>query len=286
VGARRALLEANVRPDLLTGTSVGAVNAIYLALHGFTTEGLDDLEEAWRDAVEANLLPSNYLWLGARALFNRAGLRPYHHFRDFFTAHDLDPAARFGELTGPRLVVVATDLARRCLTLYGEDRSQSILEGLLSSTALPPWVRPLKVGEDYLMDGGTVSNLAIEPALRNGATEIVALGLFDPWVESEMPRLRPFLSWLPVTVEQHQIDLEMRLAREARVPVPSINWPSKGAHRAHVGLHPGGGAHCPRLFDRPAYNSGLAVPRLPPPGKMVDTFLTASRILEKLVVRG
>jgi len=222
VGARRALLEANYRPDLLTGTSVGAVNAIYLALHGFTTEGLDDLEEAWRDAVEANLLPSNYLWLGARALFNRAGLRPYHHFRDFFTAHDLDPAARFGELTGPRLVVVATDLARRCLTLYGEDRSQSILEGLLSSTALPPWVRPLKVGEDYLMDGGTVSNLAIEPALRNGATEIVALGLFDPWVESEMPRLRPFLSWLSVTVEQHQIDLEMRLAREARVPVHQL----------------------------------------------------------------
>ena len=40
VGALRALLEAGLQPDLLVGTSAGAVNATYLAMRGFNLETL------------------------------------------------------------------------------------------------------------------------------------------------------------------------------------------------------------------------------------------------------
>jgi NTE family protein len=73
VGALRALLEAGYRPDLWVGTSIGAVNATFLALRGFNQESLTALVGVWQDAVRADLLPSNYLWLTIRTLFNRSG---------------------------------------------------------------------------------------------------------------------------------------------------------------------------------------------------------------------
>ena len=86
-GALRALLEANIQPDILVGTSVGAVNATHLALYGFTEASLDLLQRAWHDAATADLLPSNYLWLTVRALFNRFGHQSYQRIYDFFVAH-------------------------------------------------------------------------------------------------------------------------------------------------------------------------------------------------------
>ena len=46
VGAIRALLEAGVRPNLLVGTSIGAVNAAFLAFHGVSLQGVERLTEA------------------------------------------------------------------------------------------------------------------------------------------------------------------------------------------------------------------------------------------------
>jgi len=230
VGALRALLEAGFYPDLLVGTSIGAVNATYLAVQGFTAEGLAGLETAWRDAAGADLLPANYMWLTVRVLFKRAGWRPHHRMRDFFIAHGLLPDLRFGDIQGVRLILVAADLNTGRAVLYGADPQQSVLEGLLASTALPPWVHPLEKNGQFLMDGGVVSTLPIEPALAHGAREIVALDLADPReVPVQAHGFGPFLGKLMNTVAQRQIELEMALARAQGVPVRHLplqaEWP-------------------------------------------------------------
>src|SRR3954447_19783559 len=51
VGMLRALFEAEVRPDLLLGTSVGALNAALVAAHGPGPEVVDRLEELWASAA-------------------------------------------------------------------------------------------------------------------------------------------------------------------------------------------------------------------------------------------
>lgn len=220
VGALRALLEADVWPDLLVGTSVGALNAACLAVHGFTPQGLACLEGAWRDAAGADLMPSHYLWLTVRALFKRPSSRIEHRFRDFFVDHGLDPDLRFAQLAGPRLILVAADLRTARPVLYGMDPEGSVLEGVLASTALPPWIRPLARDDHLLIDGAAVSNLPIEPALAQGATEIVALDLFDPRASDlEVDGFGPFLSRLLATVERRQMELEMALAQERDVPL-------------------------------------------------------------------
>ena len=223
VGALRALLEANIRPDLLVGTSAGATNAALVAVRGFTPQTLEELEAAWRDAAEADLLPANYLWLTVRLLFNRPRAQSHHRMRDFFVTHGLTPELRFADIQGPKLILVAADLNERRAILYGDDPDRSVLEGLLASTTLPPWTHPLEVEDHLLMDGGAVSNLPIEPALAQGATEVIALDIADPRVtESDAQGFGPFVAKLVATVEQRQLELELALAEARGVPVHRI----------------------------------------------------------------
>ncbi|GAB4482068.1 MAG: hypothetical protein Kow0088_24770 [Anaerolineales bacterium] len=221
VGALRALLEVGIYPDILVGTSIGAVNASYLAVHGVTLESVEGLEQAWYDAAKANLLPANYLWLTVRVLFDRSGWRSDHRMRDFFIAHGLTPELTFGNLKNIRLILVAADLNAGSSVLYGENAEQTILEGLVASTALPPWVHPLEQNGRSLIDGGVVSTLPIEPALRQGARKIIALDLIDPrpMITNPSPAFGPFIAKLINTVEQRQVELEMALAAARHVDV-------------------------------------------------------------------
>jgi NTE family protein len=230
VGAIRALLEAGIRPGLLVGTSVGAINATYLAVRGVTLEGVEGLVGAWHDAAKADLLPASYLWLTLRVLFNRAGWRPYHRMREFFVEQGLSPKLRFGDIQGVRLILVAADLNAGRPMLYGTDPQQSVLEGLLASTAVPPWVHPLEQGERLLMDGGVVSNLPVEAALEQGARAIIALDVADPRaIAAGDQGFGPFLGKLMSTVEQRQRELELALARASGVPVYHIGLRSDEA---------------------------------------------------------
>jgi NTE family protein len=224
VGALRALFESGYTPDLLVGTSIGAVNAAFLAVHGPNPEGVAALVEAWHDAARADLLPANYLWLAVRSLFNRPVNDPYHRMRDFFIAHGLAEDTRFADIQGVRLALVASDLSHGCPMIYGEDLQQRVLEGLLASTALPPWVHPLEQSGHVLLDGGVVSTLPVEPAMRLGAGKIIALDLIDRrGTAGDNNRLGLLMGRMIFSVEQRTSDLECALAEARHIPLRRIN---------------------------------------------------------------
>ncbi len=220
VGALRALLEANIRPDLLVGTSIGAVNAAHLALRGVTMPSIDELARSWTDAATANLLPSNLFWLIVCALFAKAATQSYRRLKEFFVAHGLSPEFRFGDIRDVRLILVAADLNTGKTVLFGQDPEDLVLEGVLASSALPPWVRPLEKDGHALVDGGAISGMSIHSALEEGATEIVALDLDDrrsisPNARGFLPDLSRFLA----AMQQHQVEMELALAHARGVPV-------------------------------------------------------------------
>lgn len=220
VGALRALLEAGLQPDVLVGTSIGAANAAFLAWQGVNQEGVRELVKVWRDASLTDLLPSNYLWLTVRRLFNRPDPYSSHRMRDFCVHHRLTPDLCFQDIQGVELLLVAADLNSGRPILYGLDPSESVLEGVLASTALPPWVTPIHKEGQLLVDGGVVSNLPIEPALMAGVTEIIALDLTDPReVLPDLNGFGPFVGKLVLTVQQRQAELEIALAEACGVTV-------------------------------------------------------------------
>ena len=219
-GALRALWEAGFRANLLIGTSAGAINAAFLGVHGFSASALDELDAAWRQAAELDLLPSNYVWATLRTVLRREASSPGNRIREFFIANGITADLRFCDLGGPRTVIVSSDLNTGRPVLHGTQAEDGVLDALLVSTALPPWFLPVKTDGHYLMDGAVVSALPIEPAIQCGARDIVALDLTDPRdTFGQVNGFGVFLSSLTYAVEERQVDLELQVARSRGVPV-------------------------------------------------------------------
>ncbi|MBN1536764.1 MAG: patatin-like phospholipase family protein [Anaerolineales bacterium] len=224
VGALRALLEAGYHPDILTGTSIGSLNTAFLAIHGINLASIDRLTEAWHDAAQADLLPSNYLWLTVRSLFHRPVDHSIHRLETFFRAHGITPELKYSDIQGVTLLSIAADLNSGTTFVYGLDPSHSVLEGVLASTALPPWIEPIEREGAWLMDGGAVSPLPIEPALNAGATRIIAMALSDPRAVPVISHgFGPFFNKLLYTTEKRQMDTELALAEARGIPVHYID---------------------------------------------------------------
>jgi NTE family protein len=223
VGALRAVFETGLKPDILVGTSIGACNAAFLAIQGFDQESLDRLELVWRDAGSANLLPNNFLWMTVRTIFNRRTPNYTGQLRNFLVAHGLDPKLTFQDLNSCRLYLVAADINQGKMVLFGQEPLQSILEGVIASAAIPPWITPLVNGDQLLMDGGVISNLPILPAIRAGAEEIIALDLESPMNQAESQGIGPFMAKVMGTVHRRQNELELAFAHERNIPVCHIH---------------------------------------------------------------
>ncbi len=221
VGALRALLEADIHPDLAVGTSIGALNAAFLGLHGFSAESLDALTATWRDAAAADLLPAHYVWLTVRALFGRGGAHMEDRILPFLAAHGLRPELQFRDLRGVPVRLVAADLNHARPQVFGGDPEGHVLDGVLASAAIPPWVHPLPQNDHLLLDGGFVSNVPIEAALAETPSAIIALNISDLRSSFGL-ETGSFGGWfdkLANTIMQRQLDLELALAAARKVMV-------------------------------------------------------------------
>lgn len=227
VGALRALFEAGFKPDLLVGTSIGAVNAAGLALRGVNLAGVEALERAYEEMVVQNLMDPRIARLTLRVL---SGLPNYHasqRVSEFLIAKGIRPELRFDQITNVRLALIGADLASGQPVIYGQDPSQSVLEGLLASMALPPWFMPIEKDSQCIVDGGALSNLPIEPALTMGAIEIIALDLNDSGMLGESNHMfSQYLSKFIAALNHRHVYLETALAEARGVSVRRIGLQS------------------------------------------------------------
>jgi NTE family protein len=169
VGMLRALMDREVTPDMLVGTSVGALNAAFIAGHGFTPEGVDALSSVWRGLQARSLFPVD----PRRALAALAGRRS-SVCTDVGLRRLLDQHLNFDRLEDSPipLVIVATDLlsGREVSLVDGDAR-----EAVLASCALPGVFPPVIRNGRSLVDGGLANNTALSQAVLAGATTIYAL---------------------------------------------------------------------------------------------------------------
>lgn len=224
VGALRALLEAGYQPEVVTGTSIGAANGAFLAVHGFDLNGIEKLERIWQSTMHEEILSSNLWWETMRLIFRRDNGHVLQKVRDFAIQSGLSPDLRFRDLEHVYLYLVAADLNSGKPVIFGLDPQERVLDSVIASMTLPPWMVPQEKDGRYLMDGGAVSNLPVEAAIQQGVTEIIALDLFDPEEEtdSDASGIRPFLWKLDRAMENRQVELEIKLAEARGVPVKHI----------------------------------------------------------------
>lgn len=224
VGALRALHEAGIQPDLLVGSSIGAVNAAALALWGFDEIGLFGLELAYDKVAASNMLDTNLTRLALQAVTGRLDFQANRKAADFLVATGITPDLTFGQVEGLRLAIIGADLDEGAPVIYGLDPDESILDAVLASMAIPPWFSPVVQRGHLIMDGGALSIVPIEPAMRLGATEIIALNIVDPGsISAGDSALFQFANKLVNAVSRRQLDLELELAAARGVPVHHLH---------------------------------------------------------------
>ncbi len=191
------------RFDILCGTSVGAINACFLAAHlGEPTVGIRRLVDLWTELDLGRVLGFGvrqawnlrHVLLGggddASGVFDVTPMTqliereiPWRAIaRTLRRGHLGALSISTTEVTSGRTVIFMQTGPNGTLPTTAPPRT--IIRGAhigplhaLASAAIPILFPPVRIGRELFMDGGVRQNTPIAPALRLGATHVFAVGL-------------------------------------------------------------------------------------------------------------
>lgn len=168
--------ERKIHYDIITGTSVGALNGTLLAqfAKGQEAEAAEELKTLWF-SIDTPMIYRKWYWgvlwflpiFWKPSAFTAAPLRKLVHTR-----------LRLGDVraSGKRLRVGATSLTTGDRRIWTEE-SQDLATGVLASSAYPGGFEPVASDGEYYLDDGLREITPIEEAVKAGATKIDVISL-------------------------------------------------------------------------------------------------------------
>ncbi len=175
VGMLRALLERDIRPDILIGTSIGAWNALWVATHPHATD-VTPLVALWKSASLRLFLRGNTLSFVPRLLQRQNYLLSNAAIRrmlgQIFPERDLEDLT-FADLAIP-LRVNATDIMAGALRTFD---SGLLLPAMLATCAIPGVFPPIMIDGQQYVDGGILDNGGVSVAMATGARRIYVMSV-------------------------------------------------------------------------------------------------------------
>lgn len=196
VGALRALLEAGIVPDAVVGSSVGAVNAAYLAMDP-TVERLDTLQQIWSTLSRSDIFPDGWFTVARRLARRSSHLYSPDRFRAVLA--EAIPQRDLSEAKIP-CHVVATDLHTGEAAWWSSGDPVQVLS---ASACLPGLFPPVEISDRLYVDGGVSCPVPTQRALDLGAKRVWELNLSRD--VSGFPRTETQMSALDVLLESFAI---------------------------------------------------------------------------------
>jgi NTE family protein len=168
VGMLQALVEANIKPDLILGASIGAINGAGFAQDP-TTAGVAKLTQLWLDVVDQNPFSGSIIERVSTLAKTRVSL------------FDTD---RLEQLLSNQLSAINIEdltIAFQCVAVQIEDAREvwfetgPLVPAILASSAAPGIYPPVRLDDFHYMDGGVVNPIPVDRARKLGATRIFVL---------------------------------------------------------------------------------------------------------------
>jgi len=160
IGALRALIEAGIKPDIIAGTSIGAVvGGAYLA-------GKLDVLEKWARSLNRRRMMSymDVRWGGSGFMRGERLARVLNHYLGDTNVEDLDR----------KFAAVTCDL-RTGYEVWLQ--SGPLVPAVRASYALPGAFEPIKIDGRYMIDGALVNPVPVSTCRALGAHMVIAVSL-------------------------------------------------------------------------------------------------------------
>ncbi|NQW35624.1 MAG: patatin-like phospholipase family protein [Flavobacteriales bacterium] len=153
IGLLQALKENNIHPEIIAGTSGGAlVGALYAA--GYDTKTM------------LQFFNETPLFKFSLYSLNKPGIMDTDKYSVFFDKYFKEDS--FEALKKP-IYVTATNILNGQLEFFHKGQ---LIKPLLASAALPPIFSPIEIGDNLYSDGGIINNFPIEP-LRFSCNKVI-----------------------------------------------------------------------------------------------------------------
>ena len=159
IGVIQALAERGIRPDIVCGTSIGA-----LVGASWAADDMGRLEEWLRGLTRRDVLGYMDFTMGNGLIHGR---RLFEFFRERF---EDQPVSELAVPWG----AVATDLHTGMEVWL---REGSTLDAVRASISLPGLFTPVKHGDQWLVDGGLVNPVPISMCRAMGAETVIAVDI-------------------------------------------------------------------------------------------------------------
>lgn len=204
IGVLKVLEREKIPIDFVSGTSIGAVIA------AFWTSGMEvaEIEKIALRFRRRDLLFS----LADFSLMPLQGFMNGRNIERFFREHLGNKT--FHDTHTP-LKVVANTLRSRENIVIDHGR---LVDALRASCSIPMFIKPVRYGDDFLIDGGTLDPVPIDILVKNGAKKVIAVNCL-PSQEEMMRAFKEF--------EEKRRKDEIRLAQRtvfSRLAYKLNNW--------------------------------------------------------------
>lgn len=180
IGAWRALRELEYRPDIVTGTSVGALNGALMALDRYeeareiwNTMGMAQVFAFQEDVDPSRLEQFTLRYFGNSILKGGMDSSP---LEEMVTRLLDETALRASDI---RFGMVATQYPQmKSVELFVEDIPEGLVaDYIIASASAYPIMKSRKIEDRTYIDGGFTDNMPVRMALRAGATELTVINI-------------------------------------------------------------------------------------------------------------
>ncbi|MFW5981932.1 MAG: patatin-like phospholipase family protein [Halanaerobiaceae bacterium] len=175
IGVIKKFLENNTTFDLIIGSSIGAFNGALLA--EFVLQGLNcreisyKLEDIWFNMV--NILPLN--WFGLLKNIFTPGRIPSIYdnkaLKSLISKY-IPGERRFSDYKVSQLSLTGTNLSKKKLEIFDFNSTTPVIDALLASMTYPVAFPPVKIINDFFIDGGVLSNAPLKEAILWGSRNV------------------------------------------------------------------------------------------------------------------
>ena len=163
----RALAEAGVRPDVVVGTSIGAVNGAFVAADPDRAAEL--LADLWQGDSLAVVFSETVLGRAVRLMRSGTHLHAIEPLHKLLA--DKLPASDFTDLALPFHCVAASIEHATARWFSGG----ALIPAVMASCAVPGLLPPVEIDGEHYFDGGLVHSIPVGRAVALGASTVYVL---------------------------------------------------------------------------------------------------------------